>query len=165
MLCLFLMPLQIVNDVLYFCKSSKMFTRSSCFLSPLYWGMHIYFFCVCVIVGGERNRGGEFLFSEKGDGAISLTFILLRFQSHFSPFLMYLLIYLQDWQLIWLAAFIYGKKDECFKMSFSSFFHSASETPVLCEGWKHSFGQVPMKLCLKYLHNDTKIQVMSGVTR
>lgn len=46
----------------------------------------------------------------------------------------------------------------------SHFFHSASETLGLCEGWKHSFGQVPKKLCLKCLHNDTKIQVMSGVT-
>lgn len=36
------------------------------------------FLCVCVIVGGERNRGGEFLFSEKGDGAISLTFIAVE---------------------------------------------------------------------------------------
>lgn len=51
-----------------------------------------------------------------------------------------------------------------FQNEFLIFFHSASETPVLCEGWKHSFGQVPKKLCLKYLHNDTKTQVMSGVT-
>lgn len=53
-----------------------------------------------MIVWGERKQGGEFLFSEKGVGVISPTFIALRFQSHLSLFFMYLLTRLQDRQLI-----------------------------------------------------------------
>lgn len=49
--------------------------------------------------GGERMQDGEFLFSEKGDGAISLTFIAVKISVTPFPLLMYLLNCLQDWEL------------------------------------------------------------------
>ena len=50
----FSLPLQIVNYVLYFCKSSEMFTTYSCFLSLLfYWEVYIYIY----EHGGRKNEG------------------------------------------------------------------------------------------------------------
>lgn len=63
-----------------------MFTSYSCFLSLLFLLRERYIF---MRVGGERMLEGEFLFSEKGDGVISLTFIAVEISVTPFPLLMY----------------------------------------------------------------------------
>lgn len=82
-------PPWIVNYVLYFCRSSEMFTSYSCFLSFLLTYRYVY------ESGGEKMQDGEFLFRENCDGVSSLTFIAVKISVTPFSLLVYLLNRLQ----------------------------------------------------------------------
>lgn len=121
----FFLLLWIVYYVLHFCKSSEMLT----------WDAEIHVLCLfyfvdkCVFIrmGEVRMQDGGFHFREWSyDEVISFIiswwsyqlFIAVEISITPFPLLMYLLNCLQNWELIWLANFIYRRKYDSFKIGF-----------------------------------------------
>lgn len=101
----------------------------------------------------------EFLFSEKGDGEISMALVAAEFSDTPLPVRVFA-EYLQDW----LESFIYGGKDDSvLKWIYNFFFSFCFGDTYFVWGMEVHFWPGPKRAVGNTLNNVTKIKVMPGV--
>lgn len=106
----------------------------------------------------ERMQYDELVFSEKGDGEISMTLVAAEFADTPLPFHVF-----AECLQVWLESFIYGGKDDnILKWVYNVFSFCFSDTCFVW-GMEVQFWPGPKRAVGNTLNNATKIKVMPGV--